>query len=142
MKEKAAVSSFKYFFDAKVVSFQIFFISLSRIESKNTYKIFKNNIFSIIVMANKRSLKKNINLICADLFAECIAVSLYENASDRNEDNIEALLYTILKMQSDFICRVSHPEPGMEQKKYYKDLIEKFKIQVGEIVDQINNIHC
>ena len=89
-------------------------------------------------MANKRTLKHSINLICEDLFAECVAVSLYGN-SDSNNDNTEALIYSILKMQADFICRISHPEPGMPAKKYYQKLREDFVAQASDIVDQINN---
>ncbi len=89
-------------------------------------------------MANKRSLKHGINLICEELFTECIAASLY--GAESHKDNAEALLFSILKMQSDFTCRVSHAEPGISPKKYYKDLREKFTAQVGEIVDQINNL--
>ena len=85
-------------------------------------------------MANKRSLKRTINLICEELFAESIAVSLYGN-----NDNSEAIIYSILKMQSDFICRISHPEPGMPAKKYYQKLREDFVAQASDIVDQINN---
>jgi hypothetical protein len=42
-------------------------------------------------------------------------------------------------MQSDFICRISHPEPGMPAKKYYQKLREDFVAQASDIVDQINN---
>jgi hypothetical protein len=41
-------------------------------------------------------------------------------------------------MQSNFIARVSHPEPGITPHRYYRDLREKFSAQVGEIADQIN----
>jgi hypothetical protein len=89
-------------------------------------------------MANKRSLKRVINLICDELLTECVAASLYGN--DTHKDNAEALLFSIVKMQSDFICRVSHPEPGMPANRYFKDLRDKFSAQVGELVDQINNL--
>ena len=89
-------------------------------------------------MANKRSLKHIINLVCEDLFSECIAASLYGN--NAHKDNAEALLFSMVKMQADFICRVSHPEPGMPAKQYYKDLREKFTAQVSELVDQIDNL--
>lgn len=89
-------------------------------------------------MANKRTLKKAINLICEELFTECIAASLY--GAEGHEDNAEALLFSIVKMQSDFICRISHPEPGMKAHDYYKDVREKFAAQVSEKVDQINNL--
>lgn len=90
-------------------------------------------------MMNKRTLKKCINAICDELFAECLAASLYVNK--KNEDNIEALLFSIIKLQSNAISRISHPEPGMPAKTYYKDLREKFSSQASEIIDQINNMH-
>ena len=87
-------------------------------------------------MANKRSLKYAINAICEELFAECIAASLY--GADNHKDDAEALLFSILKTQSDFVARVSHPEPGLTAKAYYKDLCEKFSAQISELVDQVN----
>ena len=87
-------------------------------------------------MANKRSLKRTIALVCEELFAECVAASLYGH----NKDSAKALLYSTVKMQNDFICRISHPEPGMPAKLYFKDLREKFVAQVSEIADQINNL--
>ncbi len=87
-------------------------------------------------MANKRTLKRAINGICEELFADCIAASLY--GAVKHPENADALLSTIIKTESNFIARVSHPEPGMTAKAYYKDLREKFTEQVNEIVDQIN----
>ena len=87
-------------------------------------------------MANKRTLKRSINLICEELFAECIAASLYGH----NRDGAEALLYSTLKLQSDFIRRISHPEPGMPQKQFYRILKENFVAQAGDIIDQIDNL--
>ena len=86
-------------------------------------------------MMNKRTLKKGITLICEELFAEGVAISLY---GPRPPKEAEALLYSIVKMQDNYLKRVSHPEPGMSAKAYYKDLREKFSAQVSEILDQIN----
>ena len=83
----------------------------------------------------RREIKKDINSLCGDLFAECVAARLYGNRGD----DCEAIIYSILKMQGDFICRISHPEPGMPAKKYYQKLREDFIAQASEIVDQINN---
>jgi len=88
---------------------------------------------------NKRTLKKCINLICDELLAECLAASLYVNKKDKG--NVEALLFSIIKLKSSAISRISHPEPGMSAKTYYKDLREKFSSQASEIIDQINNMH-
>ena len=87
-------------------------------------------------MANKRKLKKRINLICEALFADCVAASLY--GPKGNKENMEALLFTIVKMEDHFTRRISHPEPGIAPKAYYKDLREKFSAQVSNILDQIN----
>lgn len=87
-------------------------------------------------MAKKRSLKHSITLFCDELFTECLAASLY----GQNRNSAEALIFTVLKMEDNFRRRVSHPEPGMPAKQYYKDLREKFAAQAGEIIDQINNL--
>lgn len=89
-------------------------------------------------MANKRTLKRTINLICDDLLVECIAASLYGN--ENHKGNSDALLNMIIRINENFITRISHPEPGMPAHVYYKDLREKFAAQVSEIVDQINNL--
>ena len=88
-------------------------------------------------MANKRSLKRCINYICGELFAECISVSAYYNSDKQNADT---LLRCIMRVHSDYIMRVSHPEPGMPAKAYYKKLKEDFIAQASDIIDQINNI--
>lgn len=90
-------------------------------------------------MSNKRSLKKQINYICSDLFAECVAASLYGNSNVSDEDK-DAMLSGIMLTHSDFISRISHPEPGMQQKKYFKNLISDFNKRVDEYVDQITNL--
>jgi hypothetical protein len=87
-------------------------------------------------MVNKRTLKRAIHLICDDLFAEAIALSLYGTEAQR--ESASALLYSIVKIEDDCIRRVSHPEPGIKPQDYFKDLREKFSAQVSDIVDQMN----
>ena len=89
-------------------------------------------------MSNKRDLKRTINYICGDLFTEGIAASLY--GENRDNDNTEAILTSILVMHSNYSRRVSHVQPGMPAKVYFKDLKDKFSKEVNEIVDQLNNL--
>ena len=89
-------------------------------------------------MANKRDLKRTINYITSELFAECVAASLY-GGSPAKED-VDSILTSIVLLNSDFIKRVSHPEPGMEHKKYFKHLIIEFNKQSNEVVDQIASL--
>ena len=88
-------------------------------------------------MASKRTLKRAIHSICEDLFAEAIAVSLY--GAKGQQGNAEALLFSILRLEDEFIRRASHPEPGLSAKVYFNDLKERFTAQVSEIVDQLNS---
>ena len=89
------------------------------------------------IMANKRNLKHGINLFCDELLAECIAASLY----GQNRSTAEALVFSTVQMRNDFIRRISHPEPGMDAKQYFKVLKDDFMVQAAEIIDQLNNNH-
>ena len=89
-------------------------------------------------MANKRTLKHAINLICEELFSETVAASLYGN--EPNEENAEAILFSIVKLQNKYISCISHVEPGIKPAVYFKDLREKFSNEADEIIDQINNL--
>ncbi len=90
-------------------------------------------------MPNKKDLKRTINNICSDVFAECVAMSLYHTSI--NESNVDAILSSILAIRSDFISRISHPEPGMKKKVYYDHLAKAFTEQITEVMDQISNMH-
>lgn len=87
-------------------------------------------------MTSRRTLKHDIKLICTDLFVECIAVTLYGTPSEK--EDAEALMHTIVKMESNYVSRISHQEPGLPAKLYYRDLKRKFKANVTEIISQLN----
>lgn len=88
-------------------------------------------------MANKRSLKRNINYVCSELFSEVVAISYTTDASD---EDIKALLTSILVIHNDYVRRVSHVEPGLTPRLFFKSLITNFNKQASEIVDQISNL--
>ena len=89
-------------------------------------------------MAKRRNLKRQINYICSDLFAETNAAALYGAKVDM--DAVDDTLATILVLRNDFIKRISHPEPGMEAKLFYKSIIKDFNLQVSDIIDKIGNL--
>ena len=90
-------------------------------------------------MGNKKDLKLVINFVCEELLAECIAASLYNGTPD--EHNVDSLLMNIINVRNDFISRISHPEPGLPKKKYFKVLKQDFNERVSEIIDQISNLN-
>ena len=59
-------------------------------------------------------------------------------------EDVDGILTAIVMIRTDFICRVSHPEPGMEQKKDYKKLIEDFNKQAEELqkMEESKQIFC
>ncbi|MDD7318125.1 MAG: hypothetical protein SOZ80_09480 [Prevotella sp.] len=89
-------------------------------------------------MTKRRNLKKTINNVCGDLFAECIASSLYNGKPDNEHVNI--ILASIISIHNDYVRRISHPEPGMTAKCYYNHLRRDFDKSVDEVIDSICNI--
>ena len=89
-------------------------------------------------MANKRNLKRNINYVCSELFSEAIAASMY--SSKASDEDVKALLASILVIHNDYVRRVSHLEPGLTPKAFYKNLVDRFNKQTSEIVDQVANL--
>ena len=61
-------------------------------------------------------------------------------SSKATEEDVNALLASILVIHNDYVRRVSHQEPGLAPKLFYKDLVNSFNKQVSEIVDQVVNL--
>lgn len=88
-------------------------------------------------MANRKDLKKNVNYIASELFAECLVNSLYVPGTDKAK--ADELMSAILNMQDEFISRISHTQPG-NVKGYYKKFHEDFNAKVDEIIEAMNNL--
>lgn len=88
-------------------------------------------------MASRRELKKNVNYIAGELFSECLINSMYVPGTDKVK--ADALLGEILKMQTEFVSRISHTEPG-NVKGFYKKLRADFDAKVSEIIDAIGKL--
>ncbi|GAE13958.1 hypothetical protein IX307_000182 [Bacteroides pyogenes] len=89
-------------------------------------------------MASRRQLKKNVNYIAGELFTECLVNSMFIPGTDK--EKADELMNEILKMQDDFICRVSHTEPG-NVKGFYKKFRQDFNAKVNEIIDAIEKLN-
>lgn len=87
-------------------------------------------------MANKRKLKKAINYIAGDLLTECVAILHFNNTRAEDVDNV---MLAVLRMQDDMLSRVSHPEPGMPAREYFRHLRHDLARATDELVEQITN---
>ena len=85
-------------------------------------------------MASRRELKKNVNYIAGELFSECLINSMFVPGTDKAK--ADALLADILSMQSEFVSRISHTEPG-NVKGFYKKFRTDFNNKISEIIDAI-----
>ncbi|MBO6124810.1 MAG: hypothetical protein J6P55_02975 [Bacteroidaceae bacterium] len=85
-------------------------------------------------MMKRREIKKDINSLCGDLFAECVALLQYKK--ETNKKDVENVMLTILQMQNEMITRLSHVEPG-STKLFFKKMREDLLARTEDIVEQI-----
>lgn len=88
-------------------------------------------------MASRKVLKKNVNYITGELFAECLVNSMCVPGTDKKK--ADELMGEILKMQDEFVSRISHTEPG-NVKGYYKKFRSDFNAKVEEIIDTLGKL--
>ena len=86
-------------------------------------------------MAKRKVLKKRINYIVGELFAECLING--KNCADQAKVN--DVLADILNTQNEFISRISHTQPGTV-KGFYKKLIQDFNAKANELIDAISKL--
>ncbi len=86
----------------------------------------------------RRELKKTINYLAGELFAECIALMEYGNV---NEQSVSTVMEHILMMQTDMINRLSHVEKG-NTRQFFKKMREDIANQTELIVEDINGLIC
>lgn len=84
-------------------------------------------------MANRKQLKKSIRKITGELFADCLALSLCQQA---DRDKLEQLMQEVLNVHNDYVARISHTEPG-SVKMYYKKLKQEFTEKVNDLSERI-----
>ena len=89
-------------------------------------------------MASRRELKKTVNYISGELFSECLINSMFVPGTDKAK--ADQLMAEILKMQDEFISRISHTEPG-NVKGFYKKFRSDFNAKVNEIIDAIAELN-
>ena len=85
---------------------------------------------------NRRKLKKNVNYLCGELLAECVALVQYESVS---QESVGSVMESILMMQADIISRISHVEPG-SHRLFFKKLREDLEQRTSEIIDDIQGL--
>jgi hypothetical protein len=86
-------------------------------------------------MANRKQLKKSINMICGELFADCVALCM---CSQGNNEKYSLLMAEVLNLRADFVARISHADK-LRAAFYFKKLREDFTTKVNDLSERIVN---
>lgn len=89
-------------------------------------------------MASRKELKKNVNYIAGELFTECLINSMFVPGTDKAK--ADELMTEVLRVQDDFLSRISHTEPG-NVKGFYKKFRSDFNTKVNDIIDAIAKLN-
>lgn len=89
-------------------------------------------------MANKRTIKKQINYMAGELFSECLFIKLYMNDTDQKK--ADELMGRILNMQDEFLRRVCHIEPG-SVKPFFRKLKADIQAETNAIIEEMGKLH-
>lgn len=84
-------------------------------------------------MTSRRQLKKNIKAITGDLFADCVALSMCQQA---NREELEQIMKEILALHTDYVARISHTERGSER-TFYRCLKQEFTQKANNLSERI-----
>ncbi len=88
-------------------------------------------------MASRRNLKKDISYIIGDIFTECLIYK--ELVPGTDQEAADSLLVDLLRIDNEFITRISHTEPG-NAKKYYGALVKDFQDSISEILNKLTKL--
>ncbi|MBO7467590.1 MAG: hypothetical protein J6T94_07930 [Bacteroidaceae bacterium] len=84
-------------------------------------------------MASRKNLKKTVNYIVDELCTECLFT---EFAKKADKEKVDEILMDIMSLQSEFLARCSHTEPG-NVKGFYKKFYDDFNAQTDAILAKI-----
>lgn len=73
-------------------------------------------------MASRKDLKKQINNICGELFADCVALKMCEQG---NDEQLNEVMLEIWDLRREYVSRISHTEK-LSERAFYKKLRAEF----------------
>lgn len=88
-------------------------------------------------MASRRDLKRDISYVIGDIFTECLIYKELVPGTDKNA--AEKLIVDLLRIDNEFITRISHTEPG-KAKEYYRALVKDFQKEISAVIDKLTKL--
>lgn len=88
-------------------------------------------------MASRKNLKKVITFVVDELATEAFLLSF--DAKDNTEDWVN-VFNKIFSLNTEYIARVNHVEPGMPAKKYFNALCDSFNADAKAVLAEIGEL--
>ena len=88
-------------------------------------------------MASRRDLKRDISYVIGDIFTECLIYKELVPGTDKNA--ADKLIVDLLRIDNEFITRISHTEPG-KAKEYYRALVKDFQKEISAVIDKLTKL--
>ena len=88
-------------------------------------------------MASRRDLKRDISYVIGDIFTECLIYK--ELVPGTNQKEAEKLIVDLLRIDNEFITRISHTELG-NAKQYYRTLVKDFQKEISTVIDKLTKL--
>ena len=88
-------------------------------------------------MASRRDLKRDISYVIGDIFTECLIYKELVPGTDKAA--AEKLIVDLLRIDNEFITRISHTEPG-NAKGYYRTLVKDFQKEITAVIDKLTKL--
>lgn len=88
-------------------------------------------------MASRRHLKRDISYVIGDIFTECLVYKELVPGTDKDEADM--VIADLLKIDNEYITRISHTEPG-NAKQFYNKLIKDFQASMSEVIDKLTKL--
>lgn len=88
-------------------------------------------------MANKRTLKKDINYLTFDLIAECFTYQYFHKEAEIGK--IEEAASKILENRNELISRINHID-GKENPKLVKAYFKKVRMDFEKSLDALDSL--
>lgn len=85
-------------------------------------------------MASRKHLKKAIKDICSGLFADCVALTM---VGQGDNEGLQKLMADILATYGDYVKRISHVEPGVSAREFFRKLRSDFAEKANSLSDEI-----
>ncbi len=89
-------------------------------------------------MASRKDLKKNVSCIISELLTECLIRREYVPGTDK--ETVDSIISELIEADEDFTCRISHTEPGMAAKAYYRAFYSDFNKKIEELIGKIEKL--